>query len=117
LAGKDPNTLTDAQKQQVGEWRQKAATLQASQQRVGQEFGVIRELAEVKINQAISESLADVAKAKRVDVLQRQMPLGHYDAKYDATAEVLAAVNRKVSTLSVDGLVAEVAAQQQAAAQ
>lgn len=117
IAGKTPEQLSDAQKKQVAEWRQKAATLQASQQRVSQEFGLIRELAEVKINQAISESLSDVAKSKRVDVIQRQTALGHYDGKFDATSEVLSAVNRKISTLSIDSLVAEVQAQQQAAAQ
>lgn len=114
VSGKKPEQLSDAQKKQVGEFQQKRAALAAGQQRVTQEFAIIRELAEVKLNKAINDSLADVAKSKKVDVLMREQPLGYYNTKYDATSEVLASVNRKVSTLSVDGLIDE--AQKQAAA-
>ncbi|RFB05711.1 OmpH family outer membrane protein [Parvularcula marina] len=120
VADKTPQqlqSLSDEQKKLVGQWDQKRQALQASQQRVSQEFGLIRELAEAKINEAIVNSLEDVAKSKRVDVIERQTALGHYSSKFDATPEVLAAVNRSLSTLSVDGLVAEVAeAQKQAQA-
>ena len=115
MGNKKPDQLSDSETKRIGQLQQKMNALQASQQRVNQEFSLVRELAEAKINSAIQESLEDVAKAKRVDVIQRKGSLGYVNSRYDVTSEVLASVDRQLSTLSVEALIAEVAPQQQAA--
>lgn len=115
VGNKKPDQLSDSETKRIGQLQQKMNALQASQQRVNQEFSLVRELAEAKINSAIQDSLEDVAKAKRVDVIQRKGSLGYVNSRYDVTSEVLASVDRQLSTLSVEALIAEVAPQQQAA--
>lgn len=113
-SGLDESAIREQHGERIGQFQQKAAQLQASQQRVSQEFGIVLDLTEQKINGVITDVIDDVAKSKRVDVLQSQMPLSHYNRKYDATAEMLAAVDRQISTLSIDALVEEAAAKTQA---
>lgn len=117
IGDKTIEQLSDSEKKRVTELDQKLKTLVASEQRVQQQFGIVSELAESKINATIKASLEDVAKSKRVDVLQRSDNLGYVSSKHDATAEMIAAVDRRLATLSVDALIQEASARQQAAQQ
>lgn len=116
IGDKTPDKLSEAEKKRVAAWQQQAANIQAQQQAVGQQFNVVRELAEAKINSVIVQSLEDVAKAKKVDVLLRETSLGYVSSRFDATKEMTAAVDRRLATLSVDALIEEVQQQQAAAA-
>lgn len=116
-SGLDEKAIREQHGERIGKFQQKLQQLEVSQQRVNQEFGIVVELTEQKINATIVDVIDDVAKSKRVDVLMSQMPLSHYDKKYDATAEVLAAVDRRLTSLSIDALVEEAAAKSQQTAQ
>ncbi|ADM08565.1 hypothetical protein PB2503_02442 [Parvularcula bermudensis HTCC2503] len=115
--GLKPEQIQARYGERVQEYQGKLAGLQASRNQVNQQMSVVRELAENKINVVINDSLDEIASRRRVDVVERQVPLSFYSKKYDATDEVLAAVNQKLSSLDIDSLVAEVAARAEAQAQ
>lgn len=116
IEGKSEEQIKNQFGERIGQYQAKATQLQRTSNRVNQEFSVVLELTEGKINETLMDGVfEDVAKKKRVDVLTRQTALGYYANKHDVTDDVLEALDRKLATLSVDQLIEEVQKRQLAA--
>lgn len=99
--------------ERIGQFQQKVVQLQRTEKRVNQEFQLIRELAEGKINVALAKVMPDVAKKQKADVVMRKTSFSYYDPKVDVTQDVLAALDKELTTINIDSMVKEVQERQQ----